>query len=54
MAEYAIETTGLGRQFGRIEALIDVSLTVPIGELVGLIGPNGAGRPHSSCCFWGY
>ncbi len=44
VAEYAIETTGLGRRFGRIEALTDVSLTVPTGELVGLIGPNGAGK----------
>lgn len=44
MAEYAIETIGLGRRFGRIEALADVSLTVPTGELVGLIGPNGAGK----------
>ncbi|HON42587.1 MAG TPA: ATP-binding cassette domain-containing protein [Bacillota bacterium] len=44
MAEYAIETIGLGRRFGRIEASTDVSLTVPTGELVGLIGPNGAGK----------
>ncbi len=44
MAEYAIETIGFGRRFGRIEVLADVSLTVPTGELVGLIGPNGAGK----------
>ncbi len=42
MAEYAIETTGLGRRFGRIEALTNVSLTVPTGELVGLIDSYAA------------
>jgi len=50
MARYAIEAIGLGKQFGRIEALTDVSLTVPTGELVGLIGPNGAGSVRRDIC----
>ena len=54
MAEYAVETIGLGRRFGRIEALADVSLTVPTGELVGLIGPNGAGKTTLIMLLLGY
>ena len=44
MAEYAVETIGLGRRFGRIEALTDVSLTVPTGGLhiaMSVLGASG-------------
>jgi len=39
-----IETRGLGRRFGAVEALRDVTLTVPAGHRVGLVGPNGSGK----------
>ena len=39
-----IETTGLGKRFGRRWALSDCSLAIPRGRVVGLVGPNGAGK----------
>jgi ABC-2 type transport system ATP-binding protein len=40
----AIETEGLGRDYGNIRALDALDLLVPSGALVGLLGPNGAGK----------
>src|SRR6185437_9761934 len=39
-----IETTGLGKCYGKAWALRDCSLTVPAGCLAALVGPNGAGK----------
>ncbi len=43
-AEPLIETSGLTKQFGAIQALSDVNLRVMPGEIYGLLGPNGAGK----------
>jgi ABC-type multidrug transport system ATPase subunit len=40
----AIETQGLGRDYGKTRALHALDLEVPRGALVGLLGPNGAGK----------
>jgi ABC-2 type transport system ATP-binding protein len=40
----AIETTGLGKRFGRRRALSACTLSIPPGRVVGLVGPNGAGK----------
>jgi len=40
----AIETEGLGRDYGNVHALHALDLVVPPGALVGLLGPNGAGK----------
>ncbi|NNE71036.1 MAG: ABC transporter ATP-binding protein [Rhodothermales bacterium] len=36
--------TGLGKRFGAVEALQPTSFSVGVGELFGLIGPDGAGK----------
>jgi ABC-2 type transport system ATP-binding protein len=41
----AIETAGLGKRYGRTWALRDCTLAIPAGHVVGLVRPNGAGKP---------
>jgi ABC-2 type transport system ATP-binding protein len=42
--EEPIRSEMLGRRFGDLDAVKDVSLTVRRGEMFGLLGPNGAGK----------
>src|SRR5262249_16441461 len=44
MSELGIEVPGVSRDFGRFRALDKVSLSVPRGEIYGLLGPNGSGK----------
>jgi len=39
-----IETSGLSKVFGPVQALTDLNLQVMPGEIYGLLGPNGAGK----------
>jgi ABC-2 type transport system ATP-binding protein len=40
----AVETRGLGKRYGAVTALHDLSLRVEPGEVFGFLGPNGAGK----------
>ena len=42
--ESVIELDGIGKMFGPLPALRDVSFTVPTGSVCGLLGHNGAGK----------
>lgn len=44
LASHALELEGVGRRFGALVALRDVSLTVEPGERRAIIGANGAGK----------
>ena len=39
-----IEARGLTRRFGELTAVDHLNLTVPAGEIFGLVGPDGAGK----------
>ena len=39
-----VEVEGLSKNFGRVRALHQVSLSVAEGEVFGFLGPNGAGK----------
>jgi len=44
MNDPTVQTTDLGRDFGEVNALGDLSMTVPGGTILTLLGPNGAGK----------
>lgn len=41
---HLVECRGLVKNYGRIRAINDLSISIDAGEPVGLVGPNGAGK----------
>ena len=39
-----ISATGLHKSFGEVHAVNGVDLTIPAGEIYGLVGADGAGK----------
>ena len=42
--EYAVQTRGIGRNFGNVKAVDAIDLKISKGEIYGFLGPNGAGK----------
>ena len=42
--EYAVQTRGIGRNFGEVKAVDAIDLNISKGEIYGFLGPNGAGK----------
>ena len=53
MGEVAISVDGLRVRRGRTEALRDLTVTVPRGQVVGLLGPSGSGKTTLMRCVVG-
>jgi ABC-2 type transport system ATP-binding protein len=50
IAPEAVRIEQLQKRFGPVEAVKDVSFTVPAGEIFGVLGPNGAGKTTTLKC----
>lgn len=49
-----LELRGVGKTFGGLKAVNDLSMSVSKGEFVGVIGPNGAGKTTMMNLVTGY
>jgi ABC-type branched-subunit amino acid transport system ATPase component len=47
MSEPLLSLSGLGKHFGGVQAVKDLSFSMGEAEIVGLIGPNGSGKSTS-------
>jgi ABC-2 type transport system ATP-binding protein len=52
--EHIMELTNVTKNFRKVQALKDVSLTIPKGRIIGLLGKNGAGKSTLMRCMLGF
>jgi len=50
----SIEVSNLFKYYGEQAALLDVSFSVPSGQITGFLGPNGAGKSTTMKIITGY
>jgi ABC-type sugar transport system ATPase subunit len=50
----SLETIGMGKSFGALRALHDVSIKVPAGSFHAPLGENGAGKSTLAKCIMGF
>lgn len=50
----AVEAIGIGKSFGALRALDDVSIDVPPGTFHAIVGENGAGKSTLAKCLLGF
>jgi ABC-type sugar transport system ATPase subunit len=53
LTEPLLRLRGIGKSFGPVQALADVDLDVPVGEVTALVGDNGAGKTTLIKCIAG-
>ncbi len=44
MSEFILECSDLRKSYGKKQALCGINLTLPPGQIIGLLGPNGSGK----------
>lgn len=44
MSANLVEISGLTKNYGKFRALDNISLSLPAGKVIGLLGPNGSGK----------
>ena len=51
--KYVLEIDGLSKSFGKNKVLKDIHLHVEPGQILGLMGENGAGKSTMMKCLFG-